>query len=787
MRKEHSEFRVATMTFHMAKNYGAMLQAYALQKSIESIGASCEVLDYRLPYIYDREGIPTYAEFVREAGFLRGNARYLIRHFNGWYRTLPAARRKFDRFMREDLKLSERAIFDKAELRKTKYDAVVFGSDQIWSPFHTGGFAPEYLGEYFDPDQTALISYAASCGKDHLDPDYRDAFLERLRRFSAVSVRKKSLAQYLNEECGISAQAVLDPVLLADPAIWEPLAEQGEIRIKEPYLLIYSFGAGDDIYKLAKKVAEERHLKPVAICYQKNPALKGIEQIDYAGPKDFLYLLKHADFVCTTSFHGLAFSMLFEKNYYCIGHPRFSQRERDLSDSMGLMDRYVEDWTAMRNSTDCDFTDAREKLACAREESRRFLENALRAAAGRKGGNTEGEAAAEAARKTPQLFHTPYECCGCTACASVCPVKAIRMEPDREGFLYPQVDEKLCIGCGACARVCQLKTGQDKDKPLAIFAAKNKDEKTRLASSSGGAFSLLAEYTESQGGVIYGAAFDETMRVCHKRAEKREEWEAFRTSKYVQSDIGDCYTRVKQDLANGRKVLFTGTPCQVEGLNRFLDKTNTENLLTCDVICHGAPSPLIWREWLGLIEHSKGKVFSVNFREKERTGWHKSSLTVSGENGKVLLSGNHGENSFSLMYFRHLIIRPACHQCHYDSFHRPGDITIGDYWGIERQFPDYDDDKGVSLVFCNSEKGQRVWNRVSDQTDCFSVEPKQCEQPSLLQQTEEAKGRAAFWHLHDRFGLTAAMKLFRFVPAANSVEKFVIKGYRALLRFGGKL
>lgn len=788
MRKEHSEFRVATMTFHMAKNYGAMLQAYALQKSIESIGASCEVLDYRLPYIYDREGIPTYAEFVREAGFLRGNARYLIRHFNGWYRTLPAARRKFDRFMREDLKLSERAIFDKAELRKTKYDAVVFGSDQIWSPFHTGGFAPEYLGEYFDPDQTALISYAASCGKDHLDPDYRDAFLERLRRFSAVSVREKSLAQYLNEECGISTQAVLDPVLLADPAIWEPLAEQGELRIEEPYLLVYSFGAGDDIYRLAKKVAEERHLKPVAICYQKNPALKGIEQIDFAGPKDFLYLLKHADFVCTTSFHGLAFSMLFEKNYYCMWHPRFSQRERDLSDSMGLMDRYVEDWTAMRNSTDCDFTDAREKLACAREESRRFLENALRAAAGRKGGNTEGEAAAEAARKTPQLFHTPYECCGCTACASVCPVKAIRMQPDREGFLYPQVDEKLCIGCGSCERVCQLKNERERELPLAIYAAKNRDPETRMASSSGGAFSLLAEYTEAQGGVIYGAGFDEHFRVCHQRAEKREQWQAFRTSKYVQSDLGDCFAQVKRDLSAGRSVLFTGTPCQVEGLNRFLGKTDTEKLLTCDIICHGTPSPKIWQEWLELVKKSSGaSIQHVNFRNKDHAGWHGNTIMITGDDGSTILNEAQGNNPFYLMFFRHLILRPSCHKCPFSNFRRPGDFMLGDYWGVNKQFPAFDDDKGVSLVFCSSEKGRRIWEQVCGKADCFPVEQSRCEQPNLRKPSPEAKGRAAFWKLHDRFGLTAAMKAFKIVPAANPLESILIKGYRAILRFTKQL
>ena len=774
------------MTYHMAQNYGAVLQAYALQKTIENMGFQCEILDYRLPAIYDWTGIPTITDLLREIGFVRGSIRFLWRHINGWYRRVPVAKRKFDSFMRRDLKLSEKTIFDKEKLNETKYDAVVFGSDQIWNPELTGGFAGEYLGEYFDSEKTALISYAASCGKDHIDPAYREAFVDRLQHFSAISVREKSLARYLNEEYGLPAQAVLDPVLLADPTIWEPLAEQGEIRVGEPYLLIYTFDAGNDLYELAKKVAEERHLKLVAICYRKNPALEGIEQIDCAGPKDFLYLLKHADFVCTTSFHGLALSMLFEKNYYCMGHPKFNQRERDLSDSMGLMDRYIEDWTSVQTVTDCDYTEPRAKLAQARTESCRFLEKALQDVADRKNGAQAAESTPAATKKTPVLFKTSYDCCGCTACASACPVKAIRMQPDKEGFLYPQVDEKLCIGCGTCERVCQLKTERDRDMPLAIYAVKNKDEETRMNSSSGGVFSLLAEYTESQGGVIYGAAFDENMRVFHTRAETREEWQAFRTSKYVQSDLGDCFAQVKRDLSEGRNVLFTGTPCQVEGLNRFLNNTSTEDLLTCDVVCHGSPSPLIWHEWLRLIEESKGKVISVNFREKEKTGWHKSSLTVEGENKKILLSGNHSENAFSRMYFRHLIVRPSCHQCPYDSFQRPSDITIGDYWGFEKQFPDYDDDKGVSLVFCNSGKGKKAWDSISEYADFFRVEPKQCEQPSLLQQTPEAKGRTEFWRIHDRFGLTAAMKVFKIVPV-NSVEKIAIKGYRALLRLRDRL
>lgn len=379
MGKDLSKLHTAVMTFHMANNYGAMLQAYALQKTIETMGADCEILDYRLQCIYKRDGIYRWKEMIQDSGFLKGNARYVWRHLNGRYRNLTPLQKKFDRFMRNDLKLSKKTYFQKDKLSKTGYDAVIFGSDQIWNPSRTGGFAPEYLGDYFDEKKTALIAYAASCGMDHLPEGYEDQFLERLKKFTGISVREKSLAKNLREECGIPAEAVLDPVLLADPSIWEPLARQAEIRINEPYLLIYTFDAGDDIYKVALRTAKERNLKPVALCYKKNPHLEGIEQILTAGPKDFLALMKNADFVCTTSFHGLAFSILLEKNFYCMAHPEVGQRERDLIDLSGLHDRFLEHFEDLKDITDCDYREAGKRIADHRAQSYQFLKTALEA------------------------------------------------------------------------------------------------------------------------------------------------------------------------------------------------------------------------------------------------------------------------------------------------------------------------------------------------------------------------------------------------------------------------
>ena len=370
--------KVAVMTFHMASNYGAMLQAYALQKTIDNMeGVECEILDYRQHFIYKRDGIYRFNELILDSGALKGSARFIWRHLEGRYRNITSAQKKFDDFLRNDQECSQKVYFKKEKLKKTSYDVVVFGSDQIWNPNLIGGFSPEYLGGGFDTNKTSLVAYAASCGTGHLPEEYQNQYIYYLRRFSAISVREKSLANTLNEDWHISVQTTLDPVLLAKPAIWEPLIKQAEIHVNEPYLLIYSFDAGDEIYKVALKVAQVKHLKPIAICYKKQNISPEIEQILDCGPKDFLSLISHAEFVCTTSFHGLAFSILFGKQFYCMPHPLVGQRERDLIDLLGLNDRFLEHSEDLINITDGDYSEAQKRLEDLRESSLRFLEDAI--------------------------------------------------------------------------------------------------------------------------------------------------------------------------------------------------------------------------------------------------------------------------------------------------------------------------------------------------------------------------------------------------------------------------
>lgn len=381
------------------------------------------------------------------------------------------------------------------------------------------------------------------------------------------------------------------------------------------------------------------------------------------------------------------------------------------------------------------------------------------------------------------LFNDKADCMGCSACFAACPKNAIEMKADSEGFLYPQIQEAKCIDCGKCERVCPLKNERSERLPLCFLGAKHKDPQIRASSSSGGVFSLLAEGVQQAGGVIYGAAFDKSFSVKHMRAETEDAWHPFRTSKYVQSDMGNCFAQVEKDLQAGRKVLFTGTPCQVDGLKRYLgSEEKMTNLLTCDIICHGVPSPRVWKDWLESLK-SQGKfaIGRINFRDKENVGWHRSTVTIWDLEGKVRLKEGQTQALFFRLFFNHLILRPACHRCGYASFNRPGDITLGDFWGVEKQFPEFDDDKGVSLVMCNTQKGREQLSCIFQALELQSAEQAQCVQPNLEGPSTCYGDRAGFWREYDRFGLTHAAKYAGHVPLSR-VEGLWYRVYRKVVR-----
>lgn len=328
-------------------------------------------------------------------------------------------------------------------------------------------------------------------------------------------------------------------------------------------------------------------------------------------------------------------------------------------------------------------------------------------------------------------------CCGCSACAEKCPKQCIRLKEDNEGFLYPQVDRDTCIDCGICEKVCPVINQSDERDSLHVYAAKNRNEEIRLKSSSGGIFTLLAEETLKENGVVFGARFDENWEVKHDCTETMEGLAAFRGSKYLQSRMEDSYKKAETFLKQGRKVLFSGSPCQIAGLRKFLRK-EYENLLAVDFICHGVPSPKVWRMYLDetcqkIIDQGgkksvssvlanggrKSCIEAIGFRDKI-SGWKKFSFFLK-LNSRIIKGGKntagffepHPGNIFMRGFLSNLYLRPSCHSCAAKSGKSGSDITIADYWGIHHFMPDFDDDRGVGLVLVNSLKGEKLYNSLT--------------------------------------------------------------------------
>ena len=318
-------------------------------------------------------------------------------------------------------------------------------------------------------------------------------------------------------------------------------------------------------------------------------------------------------------------------------------------------------------------------------------------------------------------------CCGCSACAMKCPKHCITMQSDSEGFLYPVVNEAECINCGLCEKVCHELHPYDERKPLNVYAAINKDEKVRMKSSSGGIFYLLADKTISEGGVVFGARFDDDWQVVLDYAETMEAVKPFMGSKYVQARTGSAYKDAETFLKQGRKVLFSGSPCQIAGLHHYLRKAY-DNLTTVDFVCHGVPSPKVWQRYLDeVVTSGKRAINDVQFRNKGN-GWKKFNFVLSynQKEKSYSLCSWHQQNHYMRAFLSDMILRPSCYDCRAKQGRSHSDITIADFWGIDREMPEMDDDKGTGLVLVNTEKGRDVldWNNVIYKKSCVEVASK---------------------------------------------------------------
>ncbi len=314
------------------------------------------------------------------------------------------------------------------------------------------------------------------------------------------------------------------------------------------------------------------------------------------------------------------------------------------------------------------------------------------------------------------------ECCGCSACANICPKHCIRMTENHEGFLYPQVQEENCVNCGACEKACPVfHEASVQDSRRQAWAVVNQDQSVLMDSSSGGLFSALAAEMIERGGCVFGAAFTaDFSRVHHIMVENLKDLCRLQGSKYMQSDPENCYPAVREQLIQGRWVLFTGTPCQIAGLKGFLGRDH-EKLICADVICHGTPPSLLWRPYLKHIQKKLGsRAIAVSFRDKTE-GWKKFSMKITAEDGKKYRCSL-GKDPYLRMFLKNVCLRESCYNCKVKENGFFSDITMGDLWGVEQILPDIESNRGVSLALIHTEKGRILFEQISRSMSVFPVD-----------------------------------------------------------------
>ena len=342
-----------------------------------------------------------------------------------------------------------------------------------------------------------------------------------------------------------------------------------------------------------------------------------------------------------------------------------------------------------------------------------------------------------------KVYKSKDYCCGCTACYSICPKNAIEMEADACGFLYPVINEKNCINCGLCINVCAFARKTKNKMFEKCYVAKHKNGDVINESRSGGVFTALTDYILNNGGIVYGASLEKNFVVKHIRAVNEKDRNKLRKSKYVQSDLENIFKQVLNDLKNEKYVLFSGTPCQCEGIKSFLLNQNIslDKFILCDIVCHSNASPGLFEKYLIYQEKKFGKkIKEYYFRDKSKFAWGEHVEKIVFNDGEVFYT-----DEYTNLFFTD-DIRPSCFNCKYTSLYRTSDITLADAWGAEKVFPDFIDAKGASLILVNTDKGIKLLQYVSSDLLLFNIDIAAVMQPRLKEAEKKGENYKQFWY-----------------------------------------
>lgn len=710
--------KIGIVTFNSAHNYGAVLQAWALQEYLRGEGHDPSIINYRINdidklYRIYKPRNPYKNQALNGLVHRAQDVKAYFRDKNKYKKY-----RKFEHFINHTLNTTK-AVTTYQQLLKQEYDfdVLISGSDQVWNGSFTK-MNPAYFLNFGTPEMKR-ISYAASIGKDEIADNEALQFQKYIKNFDYISVREEKAKEQVLRFIDDDVEVVVDPTLLLSRDKYDEI--KIDPKINQEYIYVHNVHLVKVDERLNAMAEELSKRTGLPIVHNRpdysftNEAGKFLD----GGPEEFIGWIANARYVIANSFHATVFSMIYHKEFITIPHFQNPDRMRFFLGSLGIGNHLIdvpENLPADLKDLAIDYDSVEEKRHKMRERSVAFLKRAL---AGEK---RTGEFSV---RKTYFDFKDPYKCYGCRACEEVCPTGAITMEADNHGFIYPVVNEEKCIYCDKCEKVCIYDNKAPFNQPgefeTKVYGANNKDNELRLESASGGVFTSLYEQVIKKGGYVVGVKLDENQQGVYAIENTVEGCKAFSKVKYVTAGSESLKGRVKELLDANKLVLFSGVACDVAALKSYLGKEYS-NLITVDMLCGGMASPRVYDEYKAFLEEKyNSKITNITFESKFR-GKTKAYFIVEFESGEIHLEEAR-KNNYMNAYNNSNIQRPICYNCEFmkgtDSV---SDITLGRFKRVSVYSPELDDIYGTSFVIINTKKGDQLFDSVKETMETREVD-----------------------------------------------------------------
>ena len=679
--KEHYDIGVVGCWW--GSNYGSCLNGYAIYKILKSFGLSV--------WMINRHDL---------------GARRDTQNYRFVKRVYPCD------------EISPIIPMDRMHEINDRCDIFLAGSDQIWKYFLNRIFDMEYMLNFVD-DKKKKLSFGSSFGHGwDTTPKEKLPYTKHLmQRFHAISVREESGVEICKDVYGLKAEKTIEPVFCLDITQYNELVHNfpSDLKIKEPFILTYILDPTPEIRKAIISYSKLTGMQVYNVLdldfqvYDENvKALNLPNTLPQISPEDLMRLYSKCSFVITDSFHGTSFSIIFNKPFISItNYKRGAVRFSELLEKFGLLNRLITETDNIpvnRRFLDViNYEPVNRIIKHERDNSVEWLKKAIDTPLEKMNPIIIPENTVASSGMT-------IKCTGCSACVNICPVNALDLHPNKFGYYTPSLNIEKCISCGKCVKTCpdlNLPQKTNSKTPTCYSVVASSKELLQKC-SSGGAFPLLAAEILKSNGYVVGAAWAQDLTVKHIIIDNLTDLEKLQKSKYLQSFLGNTFQQIKTILLTGKSVLFTGCPCQIAGLKAYLGR-DYDNLFTIDLLCGNAPSSMFFKKY---IEDSfPNGVSKYGFRHKIQ-GWNADCVTVTVTDGTQLVLRGGKQDNYQRVYHNHTMCPPHCENCKYQSLPRYGDLTIGDFWGIENRDASIDASKGVSVILCNNSKGKELLNKI---------------------------------------------------------------------------